>query len=59
MSKRPKKHKPTVFKFNVIQNGECVASGEGSVRSITFKEALHYAMMYGQDGPVTIKWKKL
>lgn len=39
--------------FEIWQDDMPVASASGS-REIAEREARHYAMMYGQDGPVTI-----
>lgn len=40
--------------FEVWQDGVMVASASGP-REAAFSEALHYAMVYGQDGPCQIK----
>jgi hypothetical protein len=44
--------------FEVKQGGVVVASGEGPMEDIG-REALHYAMMYGQDGPVDVSVKEI
>ena len=46
------------FKFKVVQNGEVQASGYASDRTTAEREANHYAMMYGQDGPVKVTVRK-
>ena len=38
--------------FEVMQNGEVVADGDAPDRETALREAAHYCMMYGQDGPV-------
>lgn len=40
------------WQFEVMQDGQCVASGDGPSHSTVAAECAHYAMMYGQDGPV-------
>ena len=44
--------------FEVKQDGMIVASGEAPSEQIAQREAMHYSMMYGQDGPVMIKVRK-
>jgi hypothetical protein len=44
--------------FYVYQDGLCVAKGDAPTRKDAEREAQHYAMMYGQDGPVTVKYRK-
>lgn len=46
------------FEYVLLQNGEVVASVCAPTKTEALKEINHYAMMYGQDGPVTIKEKK-
>jgi hypothetical protein len=46
---------PEIGKFSVMQDGLKVASGECPDRETAEREANHYAMMYGQDGPVKVK----
>lgn len=43
--------------FTVRQGGMVVASGSGPYEDIK-REAAHYAMMYGQDGPVKVSVRK-
>jgi hypothetical protein len=43
------------YRFSVMQDGLKVASGECPDRETAEREANHYAMMYGQDGPVKVK----
>lgn len=47
------------FWFYVIQGGLTVAKGDCPTKADAEREASHYAMMYGQDGPVTIKFRKV
>lgn len=42
---------PEDWHFKVFQDGMVVAEGEGSEDAM-IREAGHYCMMYGQDGPV-------
>lgn len=44
-----------VFKFQVWQYGVMVAYVESGNWKSAKKEADHYALIYGQDGPVEIK----
>lgn len=43
------------FEFVVIQNGEVVAKAFAADRATAERGALHYAMIYGQDGPAEVK----
>ena len=43
------------FAFEVMQRGIVVAMGSGNDLSQVHAEALHYGMMYGQDGPCTVR----
>ena len=43
------------FEFEVVQNGQVVAGVGGPNREAALKEAMHYAMVYGQDGPCEIR----
>jgi predicted component of type VI protein secretion system len=43
----------TRWTFSVVQDGMEVALGEATIKAEAQREANHYAMMYGQDGPVT------
>ena len=43
------------YGFKIVQNGIVVASGSGPDVDAVGREAMHYAMIYGQDGPVAIK----
>lgn len=40
------------YRYEVWQDGICVASAEGPGAE---REAAHYALVYGQDGPVTTR----
>ncbi|CAL62446.1 Hypothetical protein HEAR2315 [Herminiimonas arsenicoxydans] len=40
--------------FEIWQDGMCVASSSGP-REDAQREALHYAAVYGQDGPVELR----
>lgn len=43
--------------FELEQDGRVVASGEGP-REDMLREAMHYATIYGQDGPVqAVVWR--
>lgn len=42
------------FNFEVWQDGLPVAEVNGNDRADALREILHYAAMYGQDGPVEI-----
>lgn len=44
------------FEFEVVQDGVVVASGCASTWAEAEREAMHYAMMYAQDGPVTVRF---
>lgn len=39
------------WEFEVHQGGMVVAAGEAPDRDTAIREAGHYTMMYGQDGP--------
>jgi hypothetical protein len=41
--------------FSVHQDGMRVAAGDCPTKEDAEREANHYAMMYGQDGPVKVK----
>ena len=41
--------------FNIWQNGMKVAGSSGHDRDAAHRDALHYAMMFEQDGPVVVK----
>lgn len=41
------------FSYTVRQGGMTVALGDGPTLQAVTREAMHYAMMYGQDGDVT------
>jgi hypothetical protein len=43
------------YEFIVEQNGGIVAIVGGSDKDAAFQEAMHYAMIYGQDGPCKIR----
>ena len=40
--------------FSVYQDGMRVAGGNGPL-DVVRREAAHYAMVYGQDGPVKVR----
>lgn len=42
-------------RFRIIQGGMSVAEVEHSDRARALQEALHYAVVYSQDGPVLIE----
>lgn len=42
----------------VIQNDITVAKGDCFRKDEAEREAAHYAMMYSQDGPVKVKFRK-
>ena len=44
--------------FSIRQGGITVAGGSGPMESV-MRQAAHYAMMYGQDGPVRVTIRKL
>ena len=46
----------TKYRGEVWQDGIRVAMAEGADRSKVHAETAHYAMMYGQDGPVTANY---
>ncbi len=46
----------TEIEFEVWQNGSMEAGGTTSDAKAALREADHYAMMYGQDGPVEVKF---
>jgi len=45
----------TRFGFEVKQDGMVVASGEAPTEREAEREAMHYAMVYSQDGPVRMR----
>lgn len=45
------------FDFRVMQDGMEVASAYAASRADALKEARHYALVYGQDGPVEVQEK--
>jgi len=45
--------------FYVKQGGITVAKGDAPTKAEAEREANHYAMMYGQDEPVTISYRKV
>lgn len=47
--------RPTRYRFQVWQDGMIVASGSGTDPAAVRREANHYAMMYGQGGPVKVR----
>lgn len=46
--------KDKVYKYKLIQNGLIMAVVESSEKEYAIREIKHYAMMYGEDGPVKI-----
>lgn len=47
---------PSEWGFTVTQEGQVVAEGEGPDEADARREAMHYAIMYAQDGPeVTVE----
>ncbi len=46
------------YQYDLIQNGMVVASVIAPTRKAALKDISHYALIYGQDGPVEIKEKK-
>ncbi len=43
------------YEFELYQDGIMVAGGSGTVLADVRREALHYASVYAQDGPVKLK----
>lgn len=41
--------------FKLIQNGITVAEVSGADRDECLREIMHYAMMYAQDGPCSVR----
>ena len=41
--------------FGVFQDGIMVASSYCADRKVAYREAMHYALVYGQDGPVEVR----
>ena len=54
---KPSKTLRAVERAELWQDGMMVACVETSSRKDTEREINHYALMYAQDGPVTIKWR--
>lgn len=46
---------PADHSFRLRQDGTIVAEVYGTDREECFREIMHYAMVYGQDGPCTIE----
>ena len=46
-----------ICNYTIKQGGIVVAAGSGP-RSFVEREAAHYAIVYGQDGPVEMKIRK-
>ena len=40
--------------FEIVQDGMVVAKAISPKRTIAYREAMHYAMVYRQDGPVKL-----
>jgi len=55
---QPDSEAPERGSFSVRQGGITVASGSGPYEDIR-REAAHYAAVYGQDGPVQVRVRKL
>jgi len=49
-------HPAIEYEFEISQNGEWQAGGTTTDAETALKEAKHYELMYGQDGPVTVKF---
>lgn len=43
------------YRFEIWQDGMVVAEGSGSNRDAVRAEAMHYAMVYAQDGRAVIR----
>ncbi len=43
-----------MYEFEIWQDGVMVASGSGGDRNRVHQEAMHYAAVYSQDGPVEV-----
>lgn len=43
------------WKFTIEQGGMTVASGSAGDRDTALREAAHYTVVYGQDGPAIAK----
>lgn len=43
------------YSFEIVQDGIAVVVGGGNDLDDVRREMLHYAMIYLQDGPITIK----
>lgn len=43
------------YRYDLIQDGLCVASVIAPKKSDALKDILHYALIYSQDGSVEIK----
>ena len=43
------------YRYKLIQDGMVVASVDAPTKELAEREINHYALMYGQDGPVEIK----
>jgi hypothetical protein len=46
----------TEFEFEIKQHGMTVAGGVGGDRDQVLSMAMHYGMMYGQDGPCEVRF---
>ena len=46
------------YEFSIIQGGVQVAAGSCASKREAEREANHYALMYSQDGPVTVEVKE-
>lgn len=51
----PKTPKKMVYRFEVWQEGMCVAYVESYKKCFAKREADHYANIYSTDGPVEVK----
>lgn len=48
---------PREYEYQVIQDGIVVASAWGRDHDDVLSQAAHYAAVYAQDGPVTLRIK--
>lgn len=47
----------TTYTFEIMQDGLSVVQGSGDDLEQVHRDAMHYAMVYGQDGPFEWRWK--
>ena len=48
---------PREYEYQVVQDGIVVASAWGRNQGAVLAQAAHYAALYAQDGPVTLRIK--